>query len=110
MRGILDYIKREPAVLLSLLGAAFAMFAAFGLSLTTEQTAAITAVVVVVLGIVTRQTVTPNVSVAAKVDAAGDVVTGNAAPPAGDPAAVVTSHDGEGLKPEGYASGVRDDA
>lgn len=66
MKFIWEKIKREPAVLLALLGAGFAMFASFGLSLSDGQTASITAFVVVVLGIVTRQSVTPNASVAAK--------------------------------------------
>jgi hypothetical protein len=114
--AIVAYVKREPAVLLALLGALFALGAAFGLSLTTEQTGAITAVVIVILGIVTRQSVTPNVSVAAKVDAAGAVVTGKATPPAGDPAAVVVDPAQVVLvagdkplppdEPTGYGSGV----
>lgn len=66
MRAIWEKIKREPAVLLSLVGAAFALASAFGFDLTKEQTGAITAFIVVLLGIITRQSVTPNVSVAAK--------------------------------------------
>lgn len=98
MNAIVEYVKKEPAILIALLGAVFALFAAFGLALTTEQTGAITAVVIIILGIVTRQSVTPNAAVAAKVEnATGQVVTGQAAPPAGEPAAVVTSDDGTGL-------------
>jgi hypothetical protein len=66
VRFIWEKIKREPAVLLSLVGAAFALASAFGFDLSKEQTGAITAFIVVVLGIVTRQSVTPNASVAAK--------------------------------------------
>lgn len=66
MRAIWEKIKREPALLLGLIGAGFTMFASFGLTLSDAQTASITAFVVVVLAIITRQSVTPNVSVAAK--------------------------------------------
>jgi hypothetical protein len=59
-------IKTEPAVLLSLLGAAFAVAASFGLSLSKEQTGAITGFVVILLGVITRQSVTPNSKVAAE--------------------------------------------
>lgn len=66
MRAIWEKVRREPAVLLSLLGAGFALASAFGFDLSKEQTGAITAFIVVLLGIITRQSVTPNVSVAAK--------------------------------------------
>lgn len=59
-------IKTEPAVLLSLLGAGFAMFASFGLSLSKDQTTTVTAFVIVLLGFITRQSVTPNSKVAAE--------------------------------------------
>jgi hypothetical protein len=61
--SIVDRLKREPALILGLVGALFALGAAFGLDLTTEQTGAITAVVVAVLAVVTRQSVTPNATV-----------------------------------------------
>lgn len=66
MKAIIDYIKSEPARLLSLLSAAFAMFAAFGLDLSQEQVGTIMAFVAILVGIVVRQSVTPNIKVAAK--------------------------------------------
>lgn len=66
MQAIIDKVKREPALLLGLLGAGFALAAAFGFDLSKEQTGAITGFVVVLLSIITRQSVTPNVSVAAE--------------------------------------------
>ena len=63
MQSIIDRLKREPALILGLIGALFALGAAFGLDLSTEQTGAITAAVVAVLAIVTRQSVTPNATV-----------------------------------------------
>lgn len=65
-------IQREPAVLLSLLGAGFAMFTSFGLELDKEQVGTITAFVVVVLGFLTRSQVTPTKSVAAEEAHPGD--------------------------------------
>lgn len=66
MHAIWEKIKREPALLLGLLGASITLATAFGLELTNEQTGGITAVVVAILAIITRANVTPNVSVAAK--------------------------------------------
>jgi hypothetical protein len=66
MLALWEKIKREPALLLGLLAAGFALAASFGLELSKEQTGSITAVVVAILALVTRQNVTPNVSVAAK--------------------------------------------
>lgn len=60
---MLNYIRREPARIMGLLLAVLALAAAFGLSLTDEQTAAIVAVVGAVLAIAgaetTRSQVTP---------------------------------------------------
>lgn len=67
MSAIVDRLKREPALILGLIGALFALGAAFGFDLSTEQTGAITALVVAVLAIVTRQSVTPNATVEALV-------------------------------------------
>ena len=46
MSAIVDRLKREPALILGLIGALFALGAAFGFDLSTEQTGAITAPVV----------------------------------------------------------------
>ena len=97
MKAVLAFVKREPVRVASIVAALIALAAAFGFSLSDEQVGAIMAVVVILLGIPTRQAVTPNVRVAAKETAQGEVVTGPAAPPAGEPAAVVTSDDGTGL-------------
>ena len=59
MHTILDRLRREPALVLGLVGALIALGTAFGLDLSKEQTGAITAVVVAVLSVVTRQNVTP---------------------------------------------------
>lgn len=68
MNIIMEKIRREPAVLVGLVSAVIALALAFGFTLTDEQVGAIMAVVVAVLSIVTRQAVTPNVSVAARKD------------------------------------------
>ena len=86
----MENIKREPVLVSVLVGNVLALAAAFGLDLTTEQTAAIMSIVstavVVVFG---RSAVTPNVSVVAR-EYAGDVVAGEASPlPTGSPAVVV---------------------
>ena len=60
---MIDRLKREPALVLGLVGALIALGAAFGLDLSKEQTGAITATVVAVLAVVTRQSVTPNATV-----------------------------------------------
>jgi hypothetical protein len=100
MKAILERIKNEPALVVGLVSAIIALLLAFGLSLTDEQVGGIMAVVVAILAVVTRSQVTPTRVVAAEVKQ-GEVVTGPAAPPAGEPAAVVTSDDGTGLNEQG---------
>ena len=68
MNIIMEKIRREPAVLVGLVSAVIALLLSFGFSLTDEQVGAIMAVVVAVLSLVTRQAVTPNVSVAVRKD------------------------------------------
>ena len=97
MSAVVERIKREPALVVGFVSALIALLLAFGIPLNNEQVGGIMAVVVAVLAFVTRAQVTPNVSVAAKETPQGEVVTGPAAPPAGEPAAVVTSDDGTGL-------------
>lgn len=53
-------MKTEPAILIALVAACLGLAAAFGLSLTQEQTAAIMALVTILAGLVTRSKVTPN--------------------------------------------------
>lgn len=77
---MIEYIKKEPAVILSLLAATLSLAAAFGFSLTDVQQGAVTAFVAVVVGFLTRTLVTPNVSVAAKTqDSIDQFVAGEAA-------------------------------
>ena len=51
--------NREPAMILSALGAAIALLVSFGLDLSDGQIGAITAFAAVVLGLITRSQVTP---------------------------------------------------
>lgn len=51
--------NREPALILAALGALIALGVGFGLDVTPEQTGLILAAVAAVLGLVTRQVVTP---------------------------------------------------
>ena len=82
---------REPAMILGLVQTVIALVAAFGLDLTAEQTGAILAATAAVLAVITRQSVTPNGSVAAKVDAPPpEIVAGPAADvPEGEPVDVI---------------------
>lgn len=52
-----DFVKSEPAVIIAVLGAVISVLASFGLALTAEQTSAVTALVTVIVGILTRQVV-----------------------------------------------------
>lgn len=49
--------KREPAMILAAIQAAIALFVAFGIELSGEQTGAILAISAAILGLVTRQSV-----------------------------------------------------
>ena len=59
---MLAKMRQEPAMVVALLGSVLALLAAFGLSLTAEQTGALMAVVSAVLGLLTRSLVSPVVS------------------------------------------------
>lgn len=50
---------REPAMILALVQAIFAVAIAFGFELTEEQLAGLVALVAVLLGVITRTRVTP---------------------------------------------------
>jgi hypothetical protein len=56
--SVWDFIKSEPAVIIAVLGACIAVLASFGLALSATQVSAVTALVTVVVGILTRQVVT----------------------------------------------------
>lgn len=58
-RRAMAKMQREPARWVSLIGALIALAMAFGLELTTEQVGAITSVVVLLIGEVTRGKVKP---------------------------------------------------
>ena len=51
---------REPAMVLAFVQALIVLGVSFGLSLTTEQTAAILALTAVLLGLITRTQVSPS--------------------------------------------------
>lgn len=56
-------MKKEPAVIVSLVAALLGLAASFGLDLSQEQTAAILAVVTIVAGLVIRGQVTPTAEI-----------------------------------------------
>jgi hypothetical protein len=97
---ILERIKREPALVYGLVGTVISLLLAFGFPLNNNQVGAIMAVVVAILAILTRQVVIPAKAVTSYETIKGEVVTGPAAPPEGEPAAVVVSADGTGLNPD----------
>lgn len=51
--------SKEPALWISLIGAVITLAVTFGLAVTSEQKAAIDAIVVVLVGILTRSQVSP---------------------------------------------------
>ena len=59
MNALIDRIRNEPALLSGLIVALLSLLAAFGLDLTAEQTAAITAVTGAGLALFVRSRVTP---------------------------------------------------
>ena len=59
MSGIQDLWGREPAMIVAFVGAVISLAVAFGLQLSADQTAAIIAVVQILLGLITRSQVTP---------------------------------------------------
>lgn len=98
MNAIVERVKNNPAVVLTLLAALFGVAAAFGLELTKEQTASITALVTVLVGFLVRAQVTPTRKVGALADdhpgPAGDLMAGPASDvPTGDPVDVVAKDD-----------------
>lgn len=63
-----NLLNREPALWIAALEAVLLAFMAFGLNLSPEQLAAIMMAAIAVLALVTRQVVTPNVSVLERLD------------------------------------------
>lgn len=59
MNQILAFIKREPAAITSIVAAVIALAVSFGLSLSSEQVGAITAIATLLAGFITRAQVTP---------------------------------------------------
>lgn len=53
-------MDREPALILAAVQAVIALVVAFGLDLTADQTGAIVAATAAILGVITRQHVTPS--------------------------------------------------
>jgi len=82
---------REPALILAAIQAVIALAVGFGLPVTTEQAALVLAASAAVLGVITRQQVTPNAAVAAKVDTPppGIVAGPAASAPEGTPVAII---------------------
>lgn len=97
MDAIIERLKNEPALITTAVAATIGLLSAFGLSLTAEQTAAITAVAALLAGIVTRQVVTPTRKVGAEDTSVTGPTSLEAGPasdlPAGTPVEVVESDD-----------------
>lgn len=97
MNAVWERAKREPALVVGLLGAVFLVLTQFGAPLSDSQQAALTGLAVAVMAFTVRSQVTPNASVAAKEAAARKaddenrtLVAGEAAPvPEGEPVTVV---------------------
>jgi hypothetical protein len=63
---MVEFIKREPVVVLGLIEAAIVVAVAFGVPISTEQKVAIIGLGATVMTIVTRQLVTPTAKIASK--------------------------------------------
>lgn len=59
LKKLLDLIKREPALFISLAAGVLTLLAAFGLNVGDQRQAAIMAVIQLLVGIVVRSQVTP---------------------------------------------------
>ncbi len=59
MQAIVDFIKREPAMIVTVGLAVIELAVSFGLNITDRQTSAITAVLTVVAGAIVRSQVSP---------------------------------------------------
>lgn len=68
MRTILENIKREPALLVALVVEVLTLGTLFGLPLTEVQQGAIISTLMAAGAILVRQSVTPNASVAIRMD------------------------------------------
>lgn len=72
MKKLIAFLRREPAMVAAVLGAAFTEAAARGLSLSDADEALITSLAFLALGIGVRQQVTPMATLVPKVVAAGN--------------------------------------
>lgn len=70
MNKVVAWLEGEPAVVTSVIGTAATLGAAFGLHVTTDQLAAVTSSVGVIVGLVIRSNVTPTAKADAPVAAA----------------------------------------
>lgn len=93
---------REPALILGAVNAAIAVGVAFGLPVTPEQVGLINALAAAVVAVIVRQAVTPNVSVAERVEGdrviagpANDIVTTGALVRKTGDDLPLREHDGE---------------
>lgn len=99
MKTIVEKVRREPAIVVGIVGALISLLLAFGLELTVQQQGAIMGAVVAALALVTRQAVTPNVSVGALTDnqenpGGRELMAGQASDvPTGDPVDVTARDD-----------------
>lgn len=105
LRTALERIKREPAVLLTLVAALIGLGASFGFELTKEQTSAAMALATALVGLLIRSQVTPNASVGAAEEndePGGPLVAGEASDLPNDTAVdVVPAEDVYGALPPG---------
>lgn len=70
MSAFWNWIKSEPVVITQVIGALVTLAAAFGLNLTPDQSKAIMGMGIVAVALISRQYVTANTKVDAKIDAA----------------------------------------
>lgn len=59
MSSIIAFLKKEPAAITSIVAAIIALAVSFGLSLSSDQVGAITAIATLLAGFITRASVTP---------------------------------------------------
>lgn len=59
MQAIIDFVKREPAIVVTVFLALVELAASFGFNVTDRQTSAITAILTVAAGVLVRANVTP---------------------------------------------------
>lgn len=60
MNALLEKVRNEPVLVVTLVTACLALLVSFGVTLSEAQTGAVVALVIAVLGFVARSKVTPN--------------------------------------------------